>query len=186
MHSLLQSHSVESGNFMSTSASLHIRHSGKSSSFSMRSDGYPTHVMKALAHWVTTGGANTQDGIEHNGRALNNAHVCQYSRELRASEGDGLNIVAFPHTKSQNPADADEEYVQIETRSGDWSYLIDLDARTIKVFENVWEGHPTDFDSKTTDPRTYVKVLYPQYQDAELEIINEATRALTDAGFTIN
>ena len=182
MNSQLHSYPVKSGNFMSTPASLHISHSGQTASFHQRCDGYPTFVLQTLVRWITTGGANKADGIEHNGLALNASHICGYSRELRKDVGDSLNLNCFARSQDR----ATEEWVQLAFRDGDWSYLIDLDTKVIKVFENVWEGHLTDFDTKTTDPRTYVKVLIPEAVEGELKIINDAMQALTDAGFTIN
>lgn len=158
---------------MSTPASLHITHGGETKSFEQRCDGYPTFVMRTLVRWIATGGANKIHGLQHNAEALNRSHLCGYSRELRESEGKSLHL---------NPY----HWNEVATRCGEWSYLIDLDKNTIKVFENAGEIDVFDLEGPGTDPVTYVKVLIPEAKSVEAKTIREAMDTLTQAGFVIN
>lgn len=73
----------------------------------------------------------------------------------------------------------------------EWSYLLDLEKKQVKVFSRLkdWtkDDRPSDMFSRSPiDPLSYVFELYEEYQEAEKEHIKESIRKIEEFGFTVN
>lgn len=157
---------------MGTSASIQIINNSEVISTTQRSDGYPTHVLSVLAHWITTGGAGKEHGLEHNFHSLQYVHYRKYSDAVRKDNTvwDLMGKDALPNT---------------ETDTHSWCYVVDLDKRNILVFcnDSFFDPRP---ENLTSDPLIYLLGIKPEAQAAEKQEIEQAVAALLKAGFTIN
>lgn len=156
---------------MSTPASIQIIQNEQVVSVSQRSDGYPTHLLKNVAHWISTGGADKAHGLASNVASLRHVHLMSYSEEVR-NGCPGLEMVV-------------DLEPNLETDTNTWCYVVDLDSRNIKVFCNDTFIDPRT-ENLTICPLQYLKAILDKHVVAEESEIRAIITDLADAGFTIN
>jgi hypothetical protein len=157
-----------------TSASILIISNGEKSSLTQYRDGYPTHVLKNLAHWIISGDGNKVHGLDSNVCSLQCFHHMSYSDAVRQE-----NTVAELMPRGV--------FINVENDTEAWNYTVDLDKCHISVFcnDSSLDINPRP-EGQTSDPMLYLLGVKDEYVAHERLEIQESLDKLAAAGFKIN
>lgn len=161
------------------------------------SDGYPTGNLPLIAEALTLAENKIRE----------NAHTTEDLKEQPHAELIGQCIVAASLSVYGFGAHIDDEWVS-DNRPGkrsewsetfdpkkhlgnqgdlEWLYLVNQAEKSVSVFASQFgEDAQTSFSKGPTDPLTYIKKLYPEFQEVEASHIQVAIYRIEAFGYQFN
>jgi hypothetical protein len=144
-------------------------------------DSYPSYSLRFIAEAIqNVMGKGKQKEVA---RLLGiDSKVELFAKEVLEVDSSSRTEIMEAFAAPFNPDQIDPEW------DLEWTYVVDLDKKTVNVFGGGYSPDPAQaaFKKGVVDPLTYIKKLYPECQERETERIREQMQAVEKTGFKIN
>jgi hypothetical protein len=143
-------------------------------------DGYPTGNLPVIKESLE-GISNLEKFIKGNDE-IPLASIIRYFKDDEKLE---IEFQGKGHFDPKQRTNKFKKEVMGEQSDLEWVYVIDLTNKKVSCYGNNYGEAKEHFKKGITDPITYVKCLYPQYQEKERQEIEQAIEAIQTIGFKV-